>query len=574
MTIKSSISDVESLERALSDAASIDDRKIGQVLVGNGNVSEDDLARALELQKASGGKKLGEILVAMGALSSQDVTEALYAKLGIPSVDLEAFKIAVDATQKLAPALAEEHAALPIAVLDGGKTLVVATPDPLDDAKRKSIGFATGMTVLLVHAPKDAVAQGTARGQAAAGVARAVRDYAYAPNAHFHKHLTLDELVSRAVEEDALAINLRVEDGAATILFRTEEAGLVEHPKIALSEYKELSRKIKAAALIGEAGPESKFAEGRAKTVCDGVSLDLRIVVAEAVMGETISIDLFPGTAEMTSIDTLGLSLPRALALKEEIKHPGITLVAAGSMQGRSTTAYALIRELCDAGTYVITVEDVIRERISGAEQFLAPQGDLLGKSAAISTAISRRPNVLLIDELDDPVSVKAAFAAAAMGIKVVATYTAEDAVDAIASLLEEGGVDPIELCQGLSGVMAQTLTITNCEHCMTVDAEAEDERDLPQEEVYYYTPGCDRCHESRTTLVTAEIIPVTAEIRHTIMNHAMFGRERTDDIRNDLLLRIDDAGIETMRDELIRAVCAGRIARGDLADEVHSAFE
>ena len=130
--------------------------RIGDYLVSQGLISEEQLQKVLETQKESNGaKKFGDVVVELGFMSEVNFTKALAGKLRVQYVDLDNIDINTDAVQKVPEALARKHTVIAIAIT--GKRLTVATNDPVNFIVLEDIKVSTGMDTVPVLATTSAI---------------------------------------------------------------------------------------------------------------------------------------------------------------------------------------------------------------------------------------------------------------------------------------------------------------------------------------------------------------------------------------------------------------------------------
>lgn len=134
--------------------------KLGQILLHRRKIGRDQLREALRRQQETG-RPLGEILVRMGIVSRQEVVEALRL-LPTGSIGRQALDRISPATAGLIPAeLARRSGCLP--VVQTGGALVVAMLDPLDARTVHAIEAHTGLPVIPIAAPADALSEAVER---------------------------------------------------------------------------------------------------------------------------------------------------------------------------------------------------------------------------------------------------------------------------------------------------------------------------------------------------------------------------------------------------------------------------
>jgi hypothetical protein len=118
----------EQLLAAIEQQAKMPMVRIGEALLALGFVTDAQLKSALEQQKQDRSVPLGELLVREGTVSREDLQTALARKMGYPIVDVEAFPVAAEAVQRLPLGIARKLNVLPL--LMRGERLVVALEDP------------------------------------------------------------------------------------------------------------------------------------------------------------------------------------------------------------------------------------------------------------------------------------------------------------------------------------------------------------------------------------------------------------------------------------------------------------
>ncbi len=118
--------------------------RIGEILVGRGLISEDDLAEALDLQKQTG-SRIGEILYYEGLIAESDLAAALADQLRVPLVDLDGVQPSSEALETVPEALQREGRCIPLEVDD--EALYIAITDPLDDETYEAIREITDLRI-------------------------------------------------------------------------------------------------------------------------------------------------------------------------------------------------------------------------------------------------------------------------------------------------------------------------------------------------------------------------------------------------------------------------------------------
>jgi len=115
-------------------------KKLGEILIANQIISEEQLQRALDFQKREGGL-LGEILVKLGYLSELDIVQALTAQYGFPYLPLESYELRKDLAKLIPENVARQYGIVPLDIM--GSILTVAMPNPLNSKAIEDIEMIT-----------------------------------------------------------------------------------------------------------------------------------------------------------------------------------------------------------------------------------------------------------------------------------------------------------------------------------------------------------------------------------------------------------------------------------------------
>jgi type IV pilus assembly protein PilB len=134
--------------------------KLGEILVRENLITTQQLREALEYQRTSGGR-LGSNLIKMGFLSEEIITAVLSRQYGVPSVNLEMFRIDTDVIDLIPQETAQKYAVLPISKV--GATLTLAMADPTNVFAMDDIKFMTGLNVEPVVVSEASVMQSIAK---------------------------------------------------------------------------------------------------------------------------------------------------------------------------------------------------------------------------------------------------------------------------------------------------------------------------------------------------------------------------------------------------------------------------
>ena len=273
------------------------------------------------------------------------------------------------------------------------------------------------------------------------------------------------------------------------------------------------------------------------------IAKEMRISTAPTLHGERVVIRFFSEEERYHYPDELGLPDDVQKRLIEAIrKNGGAVLITGPAGSGKTTTAYALLRELAEHGETlrsIITLEDPIEHALDGISQIeISSQGDrTLGET--IKYMMRQDPEVLFVGEIRDRSTAESAFQAVLTGHLVLMTFHAGSATEAVGRLCELG-IEPFVLRSGISCVISQRLVRKLCDCAETI---VEPLRLTIGKKEYnlnaYKKPGaCEKCggtgYAGRVPL--AEVLPLenddvmrnlldrndTVALRDTAIRHGM----------------------------------------------------
>jgi type II secretory ATPase GspE/PulE/Tfp pilus assembly ATPase PilB-like protein len=206
-------------------------------------------------------------------------------------------------------------------------------------------------------------------------------------------------------------------------------------------------------------------------------------------------------------------------------RESGMILVCGPTGSGKTTTLYAILRDIDVAERNVVTIEDPVEIQIDGVTQI--PVNEAQGNSfaAMLKSVLRQDPDIILVGEVRDGETARTAIQAAMTGHLVFSTVHANDAIGAVYRLLDLG-VESYLVSSGLQMVLAQRLVRQLCEHCKIPVAATKEQRARMAEfgitdfKQIFTQKGCRRCLNTgflgRRTLV--ELLSFTQTLREVIL--------------------------------------------------------
>lgn len=552
--------------------------RIGDYLVSQGLINEDQLQQVLAAQKESNGtKKFGDVVVELGFMSEVNFTKALAGKLRVSYVDLDSTEINTEAVQKVPEALARKHTVIAINIQ--GKRLTVATNDPVNFIVLEDIKVSTGMDTVPVLATTTAINKAIGKSYSMQNV-DSVLDSVNSMGGDLGE-MSQDEADSKDRVESAPIVKL-----ATTIIENSYRADatdihiepfktytririrvngdLVELMNISSAVHSALTTRLKLISGMNIA--EKRIPQdGRFTQVVDGCTLDVRVSSLPTVHGEKIVIRILStGQIALRKITDLGMSEYNYNLFESMLRVPhGVILVTGPTGSGKTTTLYAALGELARPNVNVITVEDPVEKAIDGINQVQVNTKAGMTFAAALRSILRQDPDIVMIGEMRDTETADIGIRAAITGHLVLSTLHTNDAASTVVRLVDMG-VAAYMVATSLIGVIAQRLIKVLCPECKRPRMSTPEENELmgiPGSIQIYEPCGCPSCNNTgyRGRTAIHEIIHCTSKVSSIIAANGTKEQIEAAAKANGTKLLRDNASElvqagQTSIDELVRA--------------------
>ena len=541
---------------------------LGDMLIAEGLITPEQRDDALADQKRVG-KRLGEVLVSRGLVTDETLARTLSKQLGIPYIDMDTARVDPAVVKMVPQRVARRHKVLPIEKYDGG--VLIAMSDPLDvfamdEVKRHVRSHQLSMdtegplgvrtvpmpTVEIGVAPESQLLKALNKYYAGGMDEAPVGDEAAEAEDTPVVRL-VNTIMTQAVDDRASDIHIEPDADALRVRFRID--GLLQevlspsadlHPGL-VSRVKILSGMDIAEKRVPQ--------DGRFDTTVGGRQFDVRASTLPTMYGEKIMLRLLEKTTGLPQITELGFNREDTLSTYEGlIKRPhGFILATGPTGCGKTTTMYSSLRYINTVERNVITVEDPIEYDLRGINQVQVNRRAGLGFTNALRSILRQDPDVIMIGEIRDLDTAAIAMHAALTGHLVMSTLHTNDAVGAIARLLDMG-LEPFIITSSLIGVLGQRLIRKICPHCKekhTVSEAIFGEIGLTGPVECHYGKGCPKCRHTgyfgREGLF--ELLVISESIKRLIIRKAPEGETKAQALKN---------GFRTLRQEGLLKVTEG----------------
>ena len=552
-------------------------RGLGEILIDSGILTSTQLDEALLKQKATG-KKLGELLIDEEIISEQQLIEALEYQLKIPYIDFTIHTIDPEVPRLISESLARRHSLIPVE--KEGNQLTVAMVDPLNIYAIDDVNIATSLNVKPALALRSHIQVALDKYYSNESAEKAAEDFA--KEARFDQISEIEEeilnevsnapvvrlvdsIVQHAVRANASDIHIEPYEKNIRIRFRID-GELQEIMTSSKTTHSAIVTRIKIISKMDIA--EKRIPQdGRVEMRIDNKDIDLRISVLPTVYGEKIVIRILDRSSTILTKSQLGFSEKNIDMFDKIIQSPnGIILVTGPTGSGKTTTLYAVLRELNKINRNIITVEDPVEYRLDGVNQVQVNVKAGLTFANGLRSILRQDPDIIMIGEIRDTETAEIAVRAAITGHLVLSTMHTNDSASTV-SRLTDMGVEPYLVSSSVVGIVAQRLVKKICTNCKVEYQASQTEielLDLQENDMLYKGEGCSVCsntgYKGRTAI--HEVMLMTREIREMVDL-----RESIDTLRSTA----SKYGTITLKDSCSELVRKGVTAKDEMLKVTYS---
>lgn len=548
-------------------------RKLGEILVGWGVATQEQVEAAAGKAKASG-KKLGDALIDSGVPEEQ-IAKALANQFGIEYVDLSNSTVSSKVDPKLIPEdLIKKHLILPMGKSGGRLQLIVHDPNNLElqDTLRFRLNADLDIRLSSRNQIKKFIEQmnGSGPGKAEKQVDPKQSLISESIDKSVDKSvdksidITGDEapivrlvqrLLVEAVKMRASDIHLEPMGDRVRLRYRIDGVCIERDNLPKRMQNSILSRmKLMAGMNIAEKRVPQ---DGRIKIFVDEVAIDFRVSACPCYHGESIVLRILRPDSVKIGLSNLGFEDDNLAAFNKIIRRPnGIFLVTGPTGSGKTTTLYSALDVLNKPNTKIITAEDPIEYNFRGINQVQVREKIGLSFSVILKTMLRQAPNIILVGEIRDREVAEIAIQAALTGHLVFSTLHTNDAPGAITRLIDMG-VKPFLVASAIQAIMAQRLIRVLCPKCKAPDPEPDPKylkliNITPQEAAgrVLKPVGCANCNNIgyRGRKAVFEMMPMTSEIREMAFKQEPVSKIRTAAINAGMRTLMEDGKLKVLK--------------------------
>lgn len=570
--------------------ARIEKKLLGQSLVSDGLITQDQLDQALLEQKKTT-DTLGDTLIKLKFLDEQQLMNFLVSKLGFSYANLRNYVIDPKVVQSIPENIARKYQCIAILRVKGAIT--VAMVDPLDSFLIDNLEYTTACKIKPLVSTRSEIEtaieefysanakphipglKGGASFSSSQAHSTSIEDFAKkiqglnekqigdstidlsAINASDKQSIIqlLNLIIMRAIKEKASDIHIEPDETVLRTRFRID--GM-------LQEVMALPKAFEAAAISRcKVMAELDIAEkrvpqdGRIKLQLQNREIDLRVSTYPTLRGEKVVMRILDKSTVLFGLEELGFPDDTLVVFSSLIKKPnGIILVTGPTGSGKTSTLYAALQCIKDPSINIVTIEDPVEYQLSNINQGQINPKAGFNFSGGLRSILRQDPDVIMVGEIRDYDTAEVAIRAALTGHLVFSTLHTNDSAGAMTRLIDMG-VEPFLVASSLIGIMAQRLIRTICEDCK--EEYQPPPSIIKQSKLLYQASktkvfqgrGCEACNETgyrgRTTIT--ELLVPNERIKELVVE-----KSATSIIKNESIKQ----GMRTLRQDGL-----GKVLRG-----------
>lgn len=531
---------------------------MGIELVKRGIVTESDIEKALDYQKTHPNKKIGDIINILGLCDSHVLINAVGEILEEKAIYLQEKDIRIDVQEYIALDLVKQYKAIPFEISSGKIKVCFA-----DTSNKRSIDV---IRLLLLN--KGLVMEKYISFETNIDKIIEALEGTSAGNIDINADVSglVDSIIKTAMEKRASDIHIEPLEKIVRVRYRID-GQLVDAAQIDKDKQAQIIGRLKAISNMYQEKQESQ--DGRIIMYPD---YNIRVSSQRNIYGEKFVLRLLKKNMNIRGLEDLGFPGDDKFIKSCFNKRNSITIVAAPTGEGKTTTLYSIIDYLDKPEINITTIEDPVEIRIAGLNQIEI--NEKLTFSDSLRTVLRQDPDIILVGEIRDRETAEIAVQAGQTGHYVLSTIHTIDSIEVI-TRLRKMGVSNYDISSTVGTSVSQRLVRKVCKKCARKrefnDKEKETIKRISEkynvefdltDKYTYDTVGCKECNNSGyyDRIGIFEVLSLDDNIKELIVNGASSIEIRKEALKENFKPLVVDGikkvidGITTL-DELDRKI-------------------
>lgn len=492
---------------------------MGVELVKRGIVTEGDIENALQYQKDHPNKKIGDILYIIGACEPKTLIEAIGEILGEKGVLLTKETIRLNVTDYISLDIAKKNKAIPFEVSSGKIKVCFANTvknRAMDTVRLLFLNKGLVMeSYITFESDVDKILK-SLEGEATTNLSTAAKNE--------NTVNIVDSIIKTGIERRASDIHIEPMQNEVRIRYRID-GELFTAASISKDKQESIIGRLKAISNMHQEKRDSQ--DGRILLYED---YNIRVSSQPNVYGEKFVLRLLKKNENIRNIFELGFPGTEDEFRNCINKKNSITIIAAPTGEGKTTSLYSIIDYLNRPQVNITTIEDPVEIRIAGLNQIEIDNNQSF--SSSLRTVLRQDPDVILVGEIRDRETGEIAIQAGQTGHYVLSTIHTIDSIEVI-TRLRKMGLSDYDIASTLATSISQRLVRRLCPNCKHERPYSDEEKKIIEtlgkrygvefdvNGTTYDAVGCKKCNNTGyyERIGIFEILNITDEIKEEIMN-------------------------------------------------------
>ena len=514
-------------------------KRLGDILIGEELISEEELQEALEEQKKSD-KKLGQVLEDLGFVTEEQIAMALNRQLGILRLtDLDKENINNEIVALIDNDYIREERIFPIR--REGQVLILAMENPQNIVVMDEIESETNLDVVPRIATPTEIDELIDANLGEMGIEQFLEEIDQMAFEQIEEEednidqgaleqqldetpiiKTVNKIIATGIQTEASDIHIEPTKEGTRVRYRIDG---VLHTEMNFQQNIHMAIVSRIKVMSGlDIAERRKAQDGRINVEFGPFKADLRISILPSSLGETVVIRIFDKSSLNLDFDFIGFSDANLKKFKKLIQQPnGMILLTGPTGSGKSTTLYTGLNYLNEETKNIVTIEDPVEYNIEGITQTPVNPKKNMTFASALRTFVRQDPDIIMVGEIRDKETAETAIQSALTGHLVLSTLHTNSAAGAISRLINMG-IEPFLIADSVIGVVAQRLVRKLCSNCRELGSNQKYQHlqeYLEEDFSHYEAQGCSNCkdigYKGRTAI--HELLMVSDDIKEAIVN-------------------------------------------------------
>lgn len=439
---------------------------MGVELVKRGIVNEEAIEEALTYQREHPNQKIGDILYILGLAEPKTLIEAIGEILGTKGILLNSESIKINLTDYISLDIAQKNKAVPFEVSSGKiKVCFANTVNNRAIETIRMLFLNKGLVMESYVTFENDIEKYLRSLEGEAGKAGIeVADQGGTITS------LVDSIIKTGMVKRASDIHIEPLENEVRVRYRID-GELVTAATIDKEKQTQIIGRLKAISNMHQEKQEAQ--DGRILLYDD---YNIRVSSQPNVYGEKFVLRLLKKNADIKQIFDLGFPGDEKTLNKSVNKRNSITIIAAPTGEGKTTTLYSIIDYLNRPEINITTIEDPVEIRIPGLNQIEIDKKSTF--SSALRTVLRQDPDVILVGEIRDRETAEIAIQAGQTGHYVLSTIHTIDSIEVI-NRLRKIGVSDYDIASTLATSISQRLVRRLCHECRREREFTEEEKQI-----------------------------------------------------------------------------------------------